>query len=336
VVIYHFTWAYSSRYPNDPAAIVDLRWGAYGVPLFFLVSGFVILMSAAAANRPSDFVISRAARLYPAYWLSLILGVAIAWMARVPDVPLSPVVIAANVTMVQRWFLVPNVLDVYWTLAVEMQFYALLFVALLITRCHITDKAVERASMAWLVVSLGVAIWALPASHNLDPQVVATPVKLALNATLAAYGPLFVTGMLAFLSRRRSKLHPMAIPSAAIAVVTTGLLQTWETAAWVGGICAVFLVVIMRQHTRVLLLAPIQWLGKVSYSLYLVHSIIGYAIIHALWPVVGLPLAILVATVVALVAAWASYELAERRVSTWARSSLLRFRDRAPRKHQDS
>ncbi|MFP3442231.1 hypothetical protein R0K18_31325, partial [Pantoea sp. SIMBA_133] len=83
------------------------------------------LMTARRASRPSDFVISRAARLYPPYWLSLAFAVVILALVQVPGYSLSPGQILVNLTMVQRWLLVDDVVDVYWTLAVEMQFYAL-------------------------------------------------------------------------------------------------------------------------------------------------------------------------------------------------------------------
>ncbi|WP_246956565.1 acyltransferase family protein [Brachybacterium sp. Marseille-Q7125] len=65
VVWSHLTTGYDSKYPDEPSAPVDLGWGAYGVQLFFLISGFVILMTVQRVQRPSGFVISRLARLFP-------------------------------------------------------------------------------------------------------------------------------------------------------------------------------------------------------------------------------------------------------------------------------
>lgn len=257
----------------------------------------------------------------------MIFGVGIAWWAQVPGVPLSPGIIMANLTMVQRWFLVPNVLDVYWTLAVEMQFYVLLFALLLLTRCRLTDRLMVRVAAIWLLLALAVAVWAFPSSHGLNPQFVANPIKLVLNVTLAAYGPLFCAGMLAYLSRRDGRLHWMTIPAAGVAVLTTGLLQTWGDAAWVAAVCAVFLFVALREKTRILTVAPIQWLGKISYSLYLIHTAVGFALVHTLWPSLGRPGAVLVAIIVSMLLSWAVYEFAENRLSRWARGALTRWRD---------
>jgi len=332
VVFSHYTGSHNASYPDDPPPLIDIWWGGTGVQLFFLISGFVILMSAEASKRPSDFVVSRFSRLFPAYWLSLAFGVVLAIIFHVPHIPLEPEVIAANLSMVQRWFLIPNVMDVYWTLAVEMQFYVLMFVLmvftmLVYTKSRITDRLMVVVAAIWLAVALIVAIWAFPASHGIDPQLVATPVKIVLNVTLAAYGPLFCTGMLAYISRRRGRMHWLTIPAAVVAPITTGLLQNWETAAFIAVICAVFLIVTTRSTTPVLLLPPLQWLGKVSYSLYLTHSVIGLVIIHALWPYVGRQGAVVIAIAVALLVAWGLYEVAEKRISPALRrwlSSLQR------------
>jgi peptidoglycan/LPS O-acetylase OafA/YrhL len=336
VVLYHFTGHYNTYYPQDPPARVDIWWGAFGVQLFFLISGFVILMSAEAARRPSDFVISRVTRLYPVYWIVLVLGVVIAAVFAVPNVPLSPDVVAMNLTMVQRWFLVPNVLDVFWTLAVEMQFYVLLFMLLVITRCRLSDRLMVRVVVVWLAVCLVAAVWAFPTSHGLTPQEVPTPVKLILNVTLASYGPLFCTGMIAFLSRRANRVHWLLWPSAIVAVIVTGLTQEWTDAAVVAVICFGFILVTLRDTTPMLLLAPLQWLGKVSYSLYLIHSIVGFVVIHALWPHLGREGAVVVALAVVLVVAWALWAFGERRLSRHMRALLTRLRDRRGRSEDAS
>lgn len=67
VVLSHFTGTHNLRYVDDPAPLFDAWWGGFGVQLFFMISGFVILMSAERARRASDFAIARIARLYPAY-----------------------------------------------------------------------------------------------------------------------------------------------------------------------------------------------------------------------------------------------------------------------------
>lgn len=100
VVFSHYTGAHNSHYPQDPAAFHDAAWGAAGVQLFFIISGFVIFMSARRADRPSDFAISRAARLYPPYWISLVFAVVLLLLHPVPGFPFTWGQALVNLTMV--------------------------------------------------------------------------------------------------------------------------------------------------------------------------------------------------------------------------------------------
>jgi peptidoglycan/LPS O-acetylase OafA/YrhL len=70
-----------------------------GVELFFIISGFVILMSLEKVKSLGEFALHRAARLYPAYWFSVaIAGTAMLWL-RQSDL----VTIAINATMLQAF-----------------------------------------------------------------------------------------------------------------------------------------------------------------------------------------------------------------------------------------
>lgn len=331
VVVSHFTGAYNSRYIDDPKPIFDFPQGAFGVQLFFLVSGFVILMSASRARKPSDFVISRASRLYPAYWLSLVLAVLLNRLFQIPHSEMSLGETIINLTMVQRWFQVPNVVDVYWTLTVEIQFYILIFLLLLLTRCRISDRLILNITVAWLFVALAVAFWAGPFSRGVDPQNVIAPVKLVLNITLAEYGPLFCCGMFAYLSRRDGRRNLMTFVAGMASVVVSGLLHSWLDAAIVAGICAAFIIIVLRERTSWLMLPPLQWFGKISYSMYIVHSVAGYVVIKLTWPYVGRNGAIILALVITILLAWGCYVVGEKYGSSSARRFLTDMRDRRVR-----
>lgn len=100
---------------------VDL--GKIAVIIFFLISGFVIPFSL-LRKRPfpiRDFVISRIFRLYPAYWLSIPLGI---WFFFGPQTGYpSSATIALNVAMMQQFFGAENIIGLYWTLQIELIFY---------------------------------------------------------------------------------------------------------------------------------------------------------------------------------------------------------------------
>lgn len=325
VVFSHYTGAHNSHYPQDPAAFHDAAWGAAGVQLFFIISGFVIFMSARRANRPSDFAISRAARLYPPYWISLVFAVVLLLLHPVPGFPFTWGQALVNLTMVQRWVGVDNVVDVYWTLAVEMQFYVIILVLLYLTRCRLSDRVVLWGSLAWSVISWAVALFTAPHVGS-DPQRDPLWVKLLNNATVAEYAPLFVLGMALYIARQTGRHRGWVAAAAMSAVGSTFVMRGMPLALEVLVVVLLAVTVMLRERTSVLLLAPVQWYGKISYSLYILHAIPGYIIIHALWPYVGRNMAMLVALAVVSVLAWALQKYGEERLGRAAKRGLTRVR----------
>jgi peptidoglycan/LPS O-acetylase OafA/YrhL len=71
VAMFHLTLRYDEAFLHQPAPLKPLLDGTYGVELFFMISGFVILMTLQRSRSWVDFAVHRFARLYPAYWLSV-------------------------------------------------------------------------------------------------------------------------------------------------------------------------------------------------------------------------------------------------------------------------
>lgn len=98
------------------------NFGRFGVVLFFFVSGFVIPYSFPKTATPvRDFTISRFFRLYPAYWLSILIGLILMPLLAEGSYPLRQILV--NLTMFQTFVNVPNLWVFYWTLAIELIFY---------------------------------------------------------------------------------------------------------------------------------------------------------------------------------------------------------------------
>ena len=145
VVLYHYN-PWLSTAPDSPFALIS-RLGYLGVPLFFIISGFVI--SASALNRSAlAFAVSRFTRLYPAYWAAIAatLFVAYLFLGEIED----PLTIAANLTMLNDYVGIKDIDGVYWTLQVELKFYACVFLLILF---GVFDKY-----RIWLPAWLGLTI----------------------------------------------------------------------------------------------------------------------------------------------------------------------------------
>ena len=98
------------------------NFGRFGVVLFFFVSGFVVPYSFPNSPAPiRDFAISRFFRLYPSYWLAIILALLILPITEARDFPTWQILV--NLTMFQNLVGVPNMAVAHWTLAIELIFY---------------------------------------------------------------------------------------------------------------------------------------------------------------------------------------------------------------------
>ncbi|TCC86350.1 acyltransferase family protein [Pedobacter hiemivivus] len=132
VLFYHYTF-FTTRIYSTPEFGIDklLRYGYLGVDAFFMISGYVVLMSSMNKS-PKYFFVSRVTRLYPAFWTACLLTFAILYFGKItqPGVPAANFkLLAYNLTMLQGFFGKPDLNGVFWTLTYEIGFY---FIILLI------------------------------------------------------------------------------------------------------------------------------------------------------------------------------------------------------------
>lgn len=90
--------------------------------LFFIISGFVIFMTVEKIKTWQEFIITRFFRLYPSFWISLILSLFFIYLAKNEAFPTIKEIIA-NVTMAPFLFRQPVIVVSFWTLLIEMEFY---------------------------------------------------------------------------------------------------------------------------------------------------------------------------------------------------------------------
>lgn len=275
VVGYHYT-AYGpansltggSQFPLlEPV----FRYGYLGVPFFFLISGYVILQSAQRCSA-LQFALKRALRLYPAYWLAVPLAAVAAHTVPAIDSP-SLQTLAINLTMVQGFLATPHVDGVYWTLTVELMFYAWVFGLLLIGQLdRLQLLAIGLLATATLHHTLGV------------PRVV-------YLLSMPDWSPYFVAGccLHCWQAHRQRGLSvllwcwalALCLLQASAAATHIGSLidsdVSARTAGLLTGLAFVGFAAVTHFGRRVAV--PFAALaGALSYPLYLLHQNVGYAV----------------------------------------------------------
>jgi peptidoglycan/LPS O-acetylase OafA/YrhL len=249
---------------------VDL--GKIAVTVFFGISGFVIPFS---LFRPSqspirDFTINRFFRLYPAYWLSILLAVLVFSVTHFATTP--PHVIAVNATMLQQFFGVRNIIGVYWTLQIELIFYAL---CTALFALGLLQRPLAAVAMIWGL--MGVALLLAIGRHVTGKNL---PVALPLALAFMYFGYLWRT----LIIQRASELRaPVCALLAGFALLwppifilayrqqAVNYTLTYDLAA----------LIFVLGTTRVKINARlIAYLGRISYSLYLVGSV---GVVFSVW-----------------------------------------------------
>lgn len=122
IVLYHYTTQYDISIGHIVPYALTVPWGCHAVYTFFLLSGFLTLYSYNEKNTALVYLKKRFLRLYPMFWVCMIVTTLYMFFLLPDRVPLLKQFIF-NITMVPSFFGFNAVDGVYWTLAKELMFY---------------------------------------------------------------------------------------------------------------------------------------------------------------------------------------------------------------------
>lgn len=303
---------------------VAFNWGAFGVGLFFLISGFVIPFSLQRYN-PLGFLVARAVRILPVYAVGFLIGVAslgLLFAARGEQFPFSPWHIATHAVAGLRAIIPVDRIDgVVWTIEMEIRFYVVCaIVAGMLARGRILAFAAPLFLFGTCIV--------MALLGNVGPSSLLARGAWKFVTVAALNGPFLMFMFIGvavnfhfrgFLTRRALAamvvgLFGLFLAGAAITPSTLTLTSRVSYAVAL----AVFLLAYRFQGawaTR----RPLQFLAAVSYPLYAVHAIVGYVILWTLARV-GFPAGagVIIAFGVTLLLSWVLHRLIEMPSQTMA------------------
>ncbi|MCU7727875.1 acyltransferase [Actinoplanes sp. KI2] len=336
VLLFH-SWLLAFRYFPRNTGPAYLTWAMYGrlsVVFFLALSGFSLALSPAGnqwrLGGAARFLRRRAWRILPAYWVALAFSLAVALFI-VPATHYGPPnhrSLAVFGLLLQDFVKARTPNGAFWSVAVEVELYLLFPVFLLIRRRL-------GALVLLAVVTVPVLLAGLAAPHSNPPEG-----DTGLTWHLA---PVFAAGLVAAgvvtASTRLRALPWLWLAAAACAPVLltiyakgsywTGHHYFWIDLAIAPGLTMLILAVATDPTgalTRLLSSRLLAGLGKISYSLYLIHLPILTVLAKKVAPhhvergphtyaflvVAGLPLSLLAAWLLAT-----AFEIPFQRHRSW-------------------
>ena len=299
VVMFHLV--YRGRLRGEPC---DVGFGQFGelfkycylgVDFFFMISGFVISFSAAQGNA-GKFVYSRVIRLLPGFLICCTMTYLTIVLLDDGRMAVSFWTYLLNLTMVSGYFGVPYVDFSYWSLGVEIQFYAMVAMILWLNG----SKHLESCIRLWLMASILFYCYHIRGINRI---------------VLSEYAPLFCAGATFYFCYAQKVTH---------ARLLTLFASFCATIAWTGvkannlstfyeqnfdhrmtiliDACffLAFVLVILRKEPA----WPRFWIvaGTATYPLYLLHQHIGFIGMNCLATSLSAPvnLSIVLLVIVAL------------------------------------
>ncbi len=314
VLLFHLS------YHTDPHRQFPIQfpWGHYGVELFFVISGFVILMTLEKSANLAEFVVSRATRLYPTYWCAVLFTTCVVALLT-PEKAVPMTAVAVNLTTVQALARVTNVDPSYWTLTVELVFYLLLGAWFKFRGAGRSD--IETYAIGWLLAA-ALLRTVLLLQHRELPGFVATPLLLY-------YGQFFICGICLYrlYSNNFSGVTLLTLAGACAMSLFGGASASFNTAPvpYFLLTCAIAGVVFLASHSWLPLLRnPVLiFFGEISFPLYLIHQKVGetlmsVAYVHHCRAWLSIPTVLLILVAIAFLI----HELIEVPARTLLRSRL--------------
>ncbi len=307
VCAFHFTNGNETFLPEGALKFAG-SFGWLGVEMFFVISGFIIpyalQRSGYRTANYGTFILKRIIRLDPPYLVGLAMIMALGYLSSAAPgfkgAPFEPsfIQVALHLGYVNFLFGYPWLNPVFWTLAIELQYY--LLIGLLFSAVAHRSLAVR----AGLFGSLAACALLVPGGQFIFHWLFLFMLGMAafqLRVGLVARGPFIAWVSLLGLGA----WHIHGVPVAVTGVATALLLGLFE--GEVKG--------------------PLVWFGHISYSLYLVHVPIGGRVVNLgqryvqTMPAKLAVLTLALATSVGV--AWLLWRYVERPAQEW--SSRIRY-----------
>jgi peptidoglycan/LPS O-acetylase OafA/YrhL len=325
VILYHYGFWGPAAHGVPQVAIPSLasfaQYGFLGVPVFFIISGFVIAYSA-EGRTAVGFGIARFSRIYPTFAFCMTLTFLTTLMLGASHFEVTTTQWIANLFIAAPALGQAYVDTSYWSLVIEVVFYAwvALFIAL-----GLFPRRIDLIILVWLGITFANEL-------TIDAPIF-EKVFMADDSGFFAVGLLIYEH---YRGRRDARLYGLMAVSIGTAIFqaihkldrigvhTSGSFDPNVVAA----ICLVSIAVIfLATRLRRLPFPPAVLLaaGGITYPLYLLHMQAGYVIFLAIGPSRNPALAATLVVCGAVLLAFAVWRFVERPLHRWTKDSMTAY-----------
>jgi len=263
VAIYHFTNYLTPNgmlLPKDNIVVELGKFGAQGVFIFFVITGFVIPISLYKSNfkiqKMFKYLYKRWVRIEIPYILSVIFIIIVSLIFSVKNKEVF------NFDLLRFIYHIFYLVDfsgyqwyniIYWTLAIEFQFY--IVIAVVFSLITSENNVIKFLSIILFAFS---------------------SIIITSNSLVFHYAPVFAQGIVLFLI----KTDKIEVVWGSILIFIFSLLTIYTNGFAISffSLFAIFVIAFLNINIKIF-----NKLGNVSYSLYLIHGLVGGNIIYFLY-----------------------------------------------------
>ncbi len=258
--------------------------GDLGVYVFFALSGFVIACSLHAvrinAGVVGRFALKRSLRLDPAYWITIAITLLAFTVAsdfgRLSSKGLFSIGdVLANMFYMNRLLHCRAVVSVGWTLCLEIQLY-LVFILLEWAACAVSGRAV-RPSVRLLFFGVP-TIWSLLVFAEIGP--------LGWTGVFVPYWFMYFLGVVTWWTLSGVVSARWLWCTVAASAMSAVYMASIEAGTAIATVLAIYAAARLNRLDNLLSGPVFQYFGRISYSFYLIHALVGNNLVRLLQRVV--------------------------------------------------
>lgn len=259
VCLFHFS-RHRPGFPPDSSILKAFcQYGYLGVEVFFVISGFIIPLALFKSRYRVVhfhlFLARRMMRINPPYLITAALSIllfSISAYIKNTSYPISIPALVSHIGYLNSILNLPWAVPIFWTLAIEFQYY--LFIAVCYPVFTVLDKNIPMAfCLAFILAGL----------------------LTSYSPSMLYYSPLFACGFICYLKKQGQIDRALTILLLSLTFLSVFHKLGIESALACGLACLLILFTWLTHPA-------LNFLGIISYSLYLLHIPVGTRMINLL------------------------------------------------------